>query len=275
MVKATFDSQGGTLVRLELLDYKDSLHRKWYEPFVELFSSKTARAELPNVVLFEQNAKRVYLAQTGLITAQPGVTLPNHLTQMTPVVSERTLKDGSNELQIRFESPAVDGLRLVKTYTLKRGDYTIGVKHEFINDSGKPVTPQLYLQLARDGNPPEGESSFYFTFTGPAMYTDAGKFQKIDFKDIEKGKADHPKSADNGWVAMVQHYFASAWLLAGNEPREFRTQQGRRTTCTRSSMVRAAGRGGRRAAARCCSRRCSPARRKRTSSPRWRRAWTW
>jgi YidC/Oxa1 family membrane protein insertase len=222
VVKATFDSQGGTLVRLELLGYKDSLHRKWYEPFVELFSSNTARPELPNVVLFEQNAKRVYLAQTGLITAQPGVTLPNHLTQMTPMVSERTLKDGSNELQIRFESQAVDGLRLVKTYTLKRGDYTIGVKHEFINDSGKPVTPQLYLQLARDGNPPEGESSFYFTFTGPALYTDAGKFQKVDFSDIEKGKADHPKSADNGWVSMVQHYFASAWLLAGNEPREFR-----------------------------------------------------
>ena len=222
VVKATFDSQGGTLVRLELLDFKDAQLRRWYEPFVDMFSSRGTRPEVPNVVLFEQNAKRVYLAQTGLITAQPGVTLPNHLTQMTPVVTERELKDGSNELQIRFESPPVDGLRLVKTYTLKRGDYTIGVKHELINDGSKPVTPQLYLQLARDGNPPEGESSFYFTFTGPALYTNAGKFQKIDFKDIEKGKADYPKSADNGWVAMVQHYFASAWLLAGNEPREFR-----------------------------------------------------
>jgi len=222
VVKATFDSQGGTLVRLELLGYKDPVHLKWYQPFVELFSSRSSREDVPNVVLFEQNAKRVYLAQTGLITAQPGLTLPNHLTKMTPVLTERTLQDGSNELQIRFESPAVDGLRLVKTYTLKRGQYTIGVTHEFINDSGKPVTPQLYLQLARDGNPPEGESSFYFTFTGPAMYTDAGKFQKIDFKDIEKGKADYPKSADNGWVAMVQHYFASAWLLAGQEMRDFR-----------------------------------------------------
>ena len=222
VVKATFDSQGGTLVRLELLDYQDTLHRRWYEPFVGLFSSTDDRPKLPNVLLFEQGAKRVYLAQTGLITAQPGLTLPNHLTQMTPVVSERTLRDGSNELQIRFESPAVDGLRLVKTYTLKRGDYTIGVKHEFFNDSHQPVTPQLYLQLARDGNPPEGESSFYFTFTGPALYTDAGKFQKIDFSDIEKSKAEYPKSADNGWVAMVQHYFASAWLLGGNEPREFR-----------------------------------------------------
>jgi YidC/Oxa1 family membrane protein insertase len=87
------------------------------------------------------------------------------------------------------------------------------------------VSPQLYLQLARDGQPPEGESSFYFTFTGPALYTDATKFVKVDFKDIEKGKADIPKSADNGWIGMVQHYFASAWLLPGNEAREFRVQK--------------------------------------------------
>jgi YidC/Oxa1 family membrane protein insertase len=225
VIKATFDSQGGSLVRLELLDYRDTLHRKWYEGFVELFSSKPAPGESPHVVLFEQNAKRVYLAQTGLITAQPGLTLPNHLTPMTPVVSERTLKDGSNELQLRFESAPVNGLRMAKTYTLRRGDYSIGVKHEFVNDSHQPVSPQLYLQLVRDGNPPEGESSFYFTFTGPAMYTDAGKFQKIAFKDIEKGNLDYPKSADNGWVAMVQHYFASAWLLPGQEQRDFRTQK--------------------------------------------------
>jgi YidC/Oxa1 family membrane protein insertase len=100
------------------------------------------------------------------------------------------------------------------------------------------VSPQLYLQLARDGNPPEGESSFYFTFTGPAVYTDATKFQKIDFKDIEKGKADHDKQADNGWVAMVQHYFASAWLLpassrASSAPPRWPTTTTRSPWCSR------------------------------------------
>jgi YidC/Oxa1 family membrane protein insertase len=43
-----------------------------------------------NVVLFDQTAKRLYLAQTGLITAQPGVNLPNHLTPMTALPGERT-----------------------------------------------------------------------------------------------------------------------------------------------------------------------------------------
>jgi YidC/Oxa1 family membrane protein insertase len=205
VVKATFDSQGGSLVQLELLGFKDSVDPQ------------------RNVVLLDQSATRLYVAQTGLVAAQASGALPNHLTQMTVVAGERTLAPGAQELTLRFESPVIDGHKLAKTYTFKRGEYTVGVKHEFSNQGTAPVAPQVYLQLARDGNPPEGESSFYFTFTGPAMYTDAGKFKKIDFKDIAKGNASHDKSADNGWVAMVQHYFASAWLLPAGGEREFRT----------------------------------------------------
>ena len=204
-VKATFDSQGGSLVRLELLDYRDAV-----EPS-------------RNVVLLEQTAKRLYLAQTGLVNTVPGVALPNHFTQMTASPGERTLASGANEISVRFESPAIDGVKLIKTYTIKRGEYTMAVKHEVVNQGTVPVKPQLYLQLARDGNPPEGESSFYFTFTGPAVYTEAQKFQKVDFKDIAKGSISHEKAADSGWVAMVQHYFVSAWLAPKAGPREFRT----------------------------------------------------
>ena len=205
VVKATFDSQGGSMVRLEMLNYGDSV-----DP-------------TRNVVLLDQSAKRLYVAQTGLITTQAGQALPNHLTAMTVVPGERALAAGAEQVTLRFESPVVDGVKLAKTYTFQRGQYTVAVKHEVVNGSAAALNPQLYLQLARDGNAPEGESSFYFTFTGPAMYTDAQKFKKIDFKDIAKGSADHDKLADNGWVAMVQHYFASAWLVQTPGPREFRT----------------------------------------------------
>ncbi len=205
VVKAVFESQGGSLVYLELLGYKDGVDPK------------------RNVVLLDQSPKRLYVAQTGLVAATPGVALPNHFTQMTVVPGERTLAAGANTLTLRFESPLIDGHKLAKTYTFTRGEYTVGVKHEFSNQGTTPIAPQVYLQLARDGNPPEGESSFYFTFTGPAMYTDAAKFTKIDFKDIAKGSASHEKAADNGWVAMVQHYFASAWLVKTPGAREFRT----------------------------------------------------
>jgi YidC/Oxa1 family membrane protein insertase len=204
-VRASFDSLGGTLVRLELLAHRDQADRS------------------RNIVLLDQSAKRLYVAQTGLITGQAGVVLPNHLTPMRMVPGATELAAGSDSLSVQFESAPTEAVRLTKTYTFKRSSYVIGVRHELANAGAAPVSPQLYLQLARDGTPPEGESSFYFTFTGPALYTEAGKFQKIDFKDIAKGSAKHDKAADNGWIGMVQHYFASAWLLPGNPQREFRT----------------------------------------------------
>jgi YidC/Oxa1 family membrane protein insertase len=130
-----------------------------------------------------------------------------------------------DSLSVRFESTSASGVTLARTYTLHRGSYLIDVRHEIVNASAASITPQLYLQLTRDGNPARGESKWYFTFTGPAVYTEANKYEKIDFKDIEKGKASHQTSADNGWIAMVQHYFASAWLVKDTTPREFRTQK--------------------------------------------------
>jgi YidC/Oxa1 family membrane protein insertase len=211
-LKLTFSTQGGDLVRAELLGYIDQNDPK------------------KNVVLFDASHK--YRAQTGLVPAQGG-NLPNHVTPMALLPGDRALAQGANELQVKFESPVVNGVKLVKTYTLRRGDYIVGVRHEVINSSGTPVQPQLYLQMVRDGLPPPGESSLYFTFTGPAIYTDASKFTKVEFKTIEKrpegAKPDHDLSADNGWVAMVQHYFASAWLLGSqsdeHRPREFFTRK--------------------------------------------------
>ncbi|GAP37841.1 membrane protein insertase YidC [Piscinibacter sakaiensis] len=215
VVKATFDSRGGSLVRLELLKQVDQNDRT------------------RNVVLFDQSAQRLYTAQTGLIAAPGGAALPNHQTAMTVLPGERSLRDGSDTLELKFESPAVGGAKLVKTFRFQRGSYVVAVHHDIVNTGSEPIQPQLYLQLVRDGNPPAGESSFYFTFTGPALYTDANKFHKVDFKSIEKRTAGeapgHDTKADNGWVAMVQHYFASAWLLGANNedrrPREFFTRK--------------------------------------------------
>lgn len=195
VLKLTLDSEGGSVVKAEFIKHLDMFDKA------------------KNFVLLDDNKDRVYLAQTGLIAGEAGGSFPTHKTVMTIMPGERSLKDGENELVIRFESPEVGGLKLLKTFTLKRGSYAIAVKHEVVNVGASATSAQLYLQLVRDGNKPPGESSFYFTFTGPAIYTEAKKYQKVEFSDIEKGKVDIEKTATNGYVAMVQHYFASAWIL--------------------------------------------------------------
>jgi len=197
VLQLTFDTEGGQIVKSGFLNYPTSSSDP--QPFV----------------LFDDSPERVYLAQTGLI----GGPFPTHKTPMK-FSGERKLADGQDQLVVQFESQPQGGVRLVKTYTLQRGSYAIGVRHDVINESGAPIDPRLYVQLVRDGNKLPGESTFYSTFTGPAVYSDEKKYQKVDFSDIEKGKASFEKTAPDGYVAMVQHYFASAWVLPAGEQRE-------------------------------------------------------
>lgn len=199
--KAEIDTMGGELRRLELLKHKDSVDPK------------------KNLVLFDSSEQRTYLGQSGLI----GGAFPNHKSSFVAKPGARSL-DAANQVQLVLESEQ-GGVKLVKTYTFKRGDYLIDLKHEVVNNSTAPIAPSLYLQLVRDGNKPEGESKFYSTFTGPAVYTEAEHFQKLDFEKIEKGKEEHASKADNGWVALIQHYFVSAFVPPAKSQREIFTKK--------------------------------------------------
>ena len=240
LVNATIDSAGATLVRVELLKEHEQTAPDGLDHILGLIGMakpKAASDVKRNVVLLDESPERLYIAQSGLVPPAGGAGLPNHHTVMTRAPGEQTLKDGQNELVVKYESPVLGGVKLVKTYTFKRGDYVIDVKNEVVNESGTAVSPRLYFQLVRDGVDPPGGSSVYSTFTGPAI-DDGSKFQKIPFDKIAKRaageKPDHTVDADNGWVAMVQHYFASAWLIdkadGSKLPREFYTD-------TRSDVV--------------------------------------
>jgi YidC/Oxa1 family membrane protein insertase len=199
--KADIDTQGGELKRLELLKHIDTVDKT------------------KNIVLFDNSTSRTYLAETGLI----GGAFPSHKTVFVARPGARTM-DASGSLQLVLDADQ-GGVKLTKTYTFKRGDYHIDLKHDVTNVSDATVTPSVYLQLVRDGSKPEGESSFYSTFTGPAVYTDAQKFQKLTFEKIEKGTEEHASKADNGWIALIQHYFVSAIVLPPQTQREIFTKK--------------------------------------------------
>jgi len=201
VLKLSFDTRGASLTRVELLKHQDAHHPG------------------SNVLLMDSSKERMYLAQTGLVGGPAGASWPTHKTPMR-LMSAPAFKAGEDNLSLRFESDLTGGVKLIKTYTVNKSSYLLLVQHDIVNQSGQTISPQLYVQLVRDGNKPEGESSFYSTFTGPAVYTSAKKYQKVEFADIEKNKADFEKKSDLGYVAMVQHYFASAWMVDDGQARD-------------------------------------------------------
>ncbi|HEU4844449.1 MAG TPA: membrane protein insertase YidC [Burkholderiaceae bacterium] len=213
VIRADIDTLGGTIKRLELLQFKDGI-----DP-------------TKNQVLFDADATHTYLAETGLIGA-PG--LPNHTTGFVARPGARMLND-ANQVQLVLEAEQ-GGVKLTKTFTFKRGDYVIDVRHDVTNAGTAPVKPELYLQLVHDGNKPAGDSYFNSSYTGPTMYTDADKYKKMKFDALEKaaqeavktGKPmaqDHPTKADNGWVAISQHFFVSAFVPQDKLTRDIFTKK--------------------------------------------------
>lgn len=188
--KLTFSTQGAQLVKAALLKYDTPDHPG--EP----------------QLLLDDSASSIYIAQSGVIGSR-GEQWPNHLSQFTLVSSERVLQGDSMNVVFEAES---NGIKVIKTYTLSKGRYDIQVHHDIQNTSGETLHPSLYLQLTRDGNNPPDSSRLYNTFTGPAVYSEEGRYQKISFSDIDKDKAKYEKTANNGWIGMVQHYFATAWV---------------------------------------------------------------
>ncbi|AXS81350.1 membrane protein insertase YidC [Dechloromonas sp. HYN0024] len=197
LLKASISAQGGDVVGLELLKYKEHDNK-----------DKT-------FVLFDP--AHHYLAQAGLI----GEGLPTHRSTFKHVGGSTTLADGKDELKVRLESVDQNGLKVAKILTFKRGSYQIDVAWEIANGTDKPIAPHAYFQLQRDDVAPAGETKMVSTFTGPAVYTDAEKYQKIDFSAIADNKAKFAKTADNGWLAMVQHYFVAAWVPKDKTQREY------------------------------------------------------
>ena len=221
LFKITFDAKGASVVRAELL--KERQTPDWTTrglPGLILGSSDEEQKDVGNVVLFDTSAQHVYKAETGLI----GGNFPNHRTPFRLVSNNLTLQDGQESLQVQFAATQ-GNVELVKTYVFHRGHYGIDVKHEVRNKGNVAISPSVYMQLTRDDSKVATDSSFYNTFTGPAAYTDSEKFQKIDFESIADKDTDLPSQSNEGWIAMLQHYFLTAWVPQQDSFRELYTRQ--------------------------------------------------
>ena len=230
MFAVSIDSLGGDIRSVSLL--KHASHSK----------------ELGAFSLMQDKAGAYFVTQSGLL----GSGLPNHTSTWTTDADNFTLRDGDN-LEVTLTNRETPGVTVSKTYAFKRGSYVINIRYDIKNETAAAINPSAYFRFLRDAHPPEGErgsggsplgflTSGVVTFNGPAVYTEQKKYQKVAFSDIDKAKTDkskltYPKESTDGWIAMVQHYFVSAWLPIGDVRREFFTEKATDTLYTAGVVV--------------------------------------
>ena len=196
---ADIDMLGGDLRRVELLRHRDR--------------TDTSK----NFVLLQDAVDQVYVAQTGLI----GNGLPTHNTRYSAASTRYDLTPGQDSVIVKLTPIDNSNVKVTKTFTFHRASYVIDVNFQLTNDTSTAIDPYAYFQLLRDSKPPAGDSKMVPTYSGAEVYTEKDKLQKVTFSDIEANKGTYPKSAADGWVALVQHYFLSAWLPKPGISREF------------------------------------------------------
>jgi YidC/Oxa1 family membrane protein insertase len=212
LMDVDIDNIGGVITRVALLKHRSE-----------------GANDAPYLVL-QRNAERTFVAQSGLV----GKGLPNHTTTWQVEPGPRSLAAGADTLDVKLDATAENGDRVTLTYTFHRGSYLVDTRYTITNAASAPLTPSAYFQFTRDTKSAVVHHSMApSSYVGPVIYDATDKYKKVDFGEIDKDAADptrkppYTRNNDNGWVAMVEHYFVTAWVPSdeAKTPREFYTRK--------------------------------------------------
>lgn len=208
--------QESTSLDRSLIEVKTPLFHVWIDPVggdivgVKLIQYPVSLREPDTpMTLLDRRFDRTYVAQSGL-TGADGFDQSQSRPTYSVSKTEWVLDQETLEVPLRYEQ---DGVRVTKTFTFYENDYHVNVDCEVRNGMNREFSATFFAQLKRDGGPVDGERGGFIrppAYVGGAATTNDKRYQRLKFKDIEKSPFREP--VDGGWVAIVQHYFLSAWI---------------------------------------------------------------
>lgn len=171
--------------------------------------------------LMKEASPGMFIAQSGLNSA--GKIKPSHhIRYQSQQDQYHLVAGGTGTLKVPLYWTSPEGLEVIKTYTFYEGQYLIDVEHRVRNETGAVWKGNQYSQLQRSEPDTSKDAKFIYIYTGGVIYSPEDKYEKIAFDDmVEKNLS---KTVENGWVAMIQHYFLSAWIPDKNEKNLFYTK---------------------------------------------------
>lgn len=193
VLNISIDTRGGDIINAQLPDYPEALGSK--QP----------------ITLFNDDPKTQYIAESGLLSKVGPDTTESQALYTVPQTSY-TMSPNQETMAVKLTWENGQGLTVIKTYTFTRHSYEINVGYEVVNKSAQPYEGSLYTQLIRANSPPPNTSGFInlATYFGAAVSSPSKPFTKISFKDMAKSNLN--ETVQDGWAAMIQHYFISAWI---------------------------------------------------------------
>ncbi len=217
------DTQGGTINQLDLTQYPKEKENTVVKKMFALVGLEKDPADLSPTRLFDTEIGKEFLAQSGLIASSGSAGVPDHHQAYRFDQTAYNLAIGTDSLTVPLTWDNGQGLLVTKTFTFTRGSYNIQVAHTITNNTGQSWSGRQYNQLLREPYADDKGNNFIRTYAGGVVYTAEDKYQKISFDDMADERLN--VKTQGGWSAMIQHYFASAWVPPKDVENNFYTKE--------------------------------------------------
>ncbi len=195
LLRVMITPAGGNLLSAELIKYKESLDK-----------------DAQPINILENRNGRVFQALSGLF-GENAPDFKNNVAIYQTSETQYKLSKGQENLQVDLIWTNANGVNYIKRFTFHRDQYLIDVEFIVNNQSEVKIANRMFTALKRDTGPVDGQETTGLgmqSFIGPAFSTDQEKYQKYDFEDLQE--ADLNIKTKDGWVAILQHYFVTAWV---------------------------------------------------------------
>lgn len=213
VIALEIDVKGGSIVNLDLLNYPVEKANTTVNKLRSLVGMSIPEINTAPVRLFNSDQAKLFIAQSGFITEKDSASAPNHDNVFGSQQDSYTLTEGQDSLSVPLTWTDNNGLVVSKVFTFKRGSYAIALDQSIQNNTGKVWSGRQYSQLLRVPNT-EGKGNMLTggmrAYDGGVVYTEKNKYQKVSFDDMSEEALK--VTTTGGWAAMIQHYFASAWV---------------------------------------------------------------
>ncbi len=168
--------------------------------------------------LLNRTSDKTYVAQSGLVGIN-GTDSPEGRPLFDSEKNNYVLLANENALVVDFTLPEKDGVKIIKRFTFHRGEHLIDISYLINNSSNQEWHGAFFGQIKRDGSIPKTSAAGMKPFLGAATTTTEKHYDKMNFKKIEATPLKN--TIDGGWIAMVQHYFISAWIATPGDTNTF------------------------------------------------------
>jgi YidC/Oxa1 family membrane protein insertase len=192
VLEVVIDTLGGDIIEVNLLQHLTKMAGDGGKPFQ----------------LLNRTSGNMYIAQSGLI-GPDGTDTRDGRPRFVSAQSSYDFSDGGDLLNVDFTFNQ-NGVRLVKRFQFSATGYDIGVEYLINNGTSFDWNATFYGQIKRDSKSPLIEATGVQPYLGAALREAEQNYAKYDFGDMEDETVT--ASVKGGWVAMVQHYFVSAWV---------------------------------------------------------------